>query len=291
MTNIRILVRVGLLVLLAVVILRSKYTGTQSIDSAEVLKNDSSVSQDSTSSLVSPNLEIQDSSLNDCDSVDETELVNLSESLSVISDNTLAIHRREMPAYWNLFKKSCGTNYAELESTAVKAPPPAYFFLEAAKHRGECFSMPINIRRIVKYDVPKPQAPGVNEIFEVWAWTDQAKSRPYVFLTHELPASTPIGLSINLKATFVGYFFKLQAYHSHVARPNDKPLSAPLFIGHIAPTVTALTIQQKSKTQNWIWLIAVAIVAPLIVIRVFFNSSLVRRKNVMPRPKAVRTNR
>jgi hypothetical protein len=169
--------------------------------------------------------------------------------LSLIKDNTLSIHKREMPAYWRLLSMADKSSFDDLYAASRKSPSFNDFHQLAAKHRGELVSMEINIRRVLRYDANEGNAAGLKQLYEIWGWTNQSKSWLYVIVTPDLPEGMTEGNLVDQKATFAGYFFKLQGYQSAMNKPTDRPYVAPLMIGrfHVIPS------EKKVAGVNNVW--------------------------------------
>ena len=103
-------------------------------------------------------------------------------------------------------------------------------YSSASKHRSKLFTLTVNIRKITRYETDDNPA-GVEELFEVWGWSETSKAWLYVFVTPELPPGLNADTPVNQTAKFSGYFFKLQGYQPGAAKPNAKPELAPLLIG------------------------------------------------------------
>ncbi len=209
----------------------------------------------------------------------------LTELLSIVNDNTLTIHRREMPAYWHLIRDSQHEEYAALREQARKNPAFSEFYTAASKHRGELVSMDLNVRRIVEYDaIDQNNIAGVKKLYEVWGWTEQSKSWLYVCVTPELPAGLKPGLSVNYRAEFTGYFFKLLAYHSAKPTASGKPLVAPMMIGRFGVLKPPSLARKSADPLQMIVFVVFAVVC---VAGLFIRWFLLRPTRRVPAPKAV----
>ncbi len=209
----------------------------------------------------------------------------LTELLSIVNDNTLTIHRREMPAYWHLIRDSQNEEYATLREQARKNPAFSEFYTAASKHRGELVSMDLNVRRIVEYDaIDQNNIAGVKKLYEVWGWTEQSKSWLYVCVTPELPAGLKPGPAVNYRAEFTGYFFKLLAYHSAKPTASGKPLVAPMMIGRFGVLKPPSLARKSADPLQMIVFVVFAVVC---VAGLFIRWFLLRPTRRTPVPKAV----
>ncbi len=172
----------------------------------------------------------------------------LADLYSLVKDQTLHIHAREMPAYWHLVQLAKKSDMQEMLKSARTAVKFDELYTSPKEHRGDLIRLDLNIRRVMRYPVNVPNREGIKELYEVWGWTNQAKAWMYVIITPELPPDIPVGESVQKFATFAGYFYKLQAYHPGDAKPNAPPLVAPLVVGrfHAVPFQPNLT-----ATDSW----------------------------------------
>jgi hypothetical protein len=183
---------------------------------------------------------------------EEAAKEELKEWLTVVSDNTLEMHKREMPAYWRLISLAKAETFSSMTERARKSPAFSEFFLAAPEHRGELVSLDVNVRRVLKYPVNEGNPAKVQNLYEIWGWTNQAKSWLYVFVTPELPEGSNESTLVNRTVTFTGYFFKLQGYHSGMARQNNQPLVAPLLIGKLAPHKASESSKQQPNLRFYL---------------------------------------
>jgi hypothetical protein len=154
------------------------------------------------------------------------------EQFQAISDRTIELSREEMPAYWRLFSWASHQSLDELQRRASQALVFNQFVQTPDEQRGKLFRLDLNVRRVLSYDAP-PNSAGIAKVYEVWGWTTESKAWLYVVLTAQLPPRMPVGPDVNERATFAGYFFKVQGYHAAGAGPRDQLIPAPLFIGRL----------------------------------------------------------
>lgn len=185
----------------------------------------------------------------------DTQL-ELRDLLSIVSDNTLLIHKREMPAYWRLLSISMAEDYGTQYEKARRNPSLNEFHTAAAKHRGELVSLNLNIRRVVQYDAIDANNPAnVKQLYEVWGWTEQSKSWLYVCVTPELPPGMQVGEAVSFRAQFTGYFFKMLAYHSAKPTSSGMPRVAPMLIGRFSTERLAPLRPASDPLQVFIWVV------------------------------------
>jgi hypothetical protein len=191
--------------------------------------------------------------------LDPDERAAAAEQFQAISDRTIELSREEMPAYWRLFSWIIHQSLDDLKRRANPAPVLNQFIQTPDEQRGKLFQLDLNVRRVLSFDAP-PNSAGIEKVYEVWGWTSESKAWLYVVLTAQLPHGMPVGPDVNERATFAGYFFKLQGYHAAGAGPHDKPLVAPLLIGRLdwKPAVPV----SLSHDDFW-WLLVLAGIAAL----------------------------
>ncbi len=87
-------------------------------------------------------------------------------------------------------------------------------------------------------------------LYEVWGWTEESRSWPYVGVVLDLPKGMPIGANVYEQVTLVGYFFKMQGYLEAGAKPRAAPLQAPLFVGRLIWRPAA---KPQARSSDWSW--------------------------------------
>jgi hypothetical protein len=202
-------------------------------------------------------------------SEDERAQAQLKDWLGIVTDKSLQMHPRENPAYYRLLKMAKEQTAEQMQQKARRDRRFNDFYTSAAAHRGELVQIELNVRRIVSFPVEEANEAEVAQLYELWGWSEEAKAWLYVAVTPELPDGMPTGTTVEERVTFLGYFFKLQGYHEAGAKPNARPLFAPLLIGrliwHPAPV-------RESRDPAWMWYVlagAVVVIAGIIVVRVF----------------------
>jgi len=193
--------------------------------------------------------------------LDPDERATAQEQFQALSDFTLGMGREEMPAYWRLFRWSKNQPLAQLEQRADKNVLFNQFIDRNTRdaQRGKLFRLDLTVRRILSYPAAENSA-GVEKVYEILGTTDQSQAWFYMLLTDELPPGMPEGARIHERATFVGYFLKVQGYQHAGAGPTDKPLPAPLLIGRLQWRPAQVAAAQsdweflwKAKNSPWVW--------------------------------------
>jgi len=193
--------------------------------------------------------------------LDGEEQAEVEEQFQALSDFSLGMAPEEMPAYWRMFRWTNRQTFEQMRQRAEQKPLFNQFVQFRDKHRGKLFRLDLTVRQVLAYPAAKNSA-DVKEVFEISGTTEQSQAWYYMVLTSDLPSGMPRG-KINERATFVGYFLKVQGYQPGGASPNDKPLPAPLLIGRLqwrpAPTAAPQSdweLVWNARNSRWIWWIA-----------------------------------
>ncbi len=164
-----------------------------------------------------------------------------------------------MNAYKRLVKWVRNQPWEALEKRAKKNPIFDEFNANPAKHRFQLFELDLDVRLVRNLDKVKDLD---QPLSEVWGVTAESRDHLYDAVVVDLPAAMPTG-DVFEKAKVVGYFFKLQGYEPGNARPNAKPLLAPLFIGRIQWQPAAVPAVQASDWKWGLGAVAVIVVVAL----------------------------
>ena len=188
--------------------------------------------------------------------------------LSVVTDNSLRMAKREMPAYWELVRKTANSSFNELYEVSNSRTKFNDFYSEPAKHRGELVTLDIVVRRVTKFDAESGNSAGIKSVYEIWGSTDQSQAWLYVFITNALPEGFDEETLLRKKASFAGYFLKLLAYQPGSASPNAKPLLAPLLVGRFKdiPQATPITKSDPPWWSTW------EVTSIIVLLTVFFTA-------------------
>jgi hypothetical protein len=202
--------------------------------------------------------------------------------LSVVTDNALRMSKREMPAYWELVRKTSKASFQKLHDSANSKIKFNELYGNPSKHRGELIAREIVVRRVTRYEAEPSNKAGVNEVYEIWGSTDQSHAWLYVFITNKLPEGFNEESMLKKRMQFAGYFFKLLAYQPGGAPPNAKPLLAPMLIGklHSSAIATPTTIDDTPWWANWGLSSFIVLLAAFLTLRVFLSGSLGRSKKI-----------
>ena len=101
-------------------------------------------------------------------------------------------------------------------------------FVDVFTHPDECLGMPItvtgHVRRCVSYR-PQEDPLGLDELHELWLFTEHSQRNPLVIVCTALPADFPTTARTVDNVTVTGYFFKLYRYTA-----DDSDRLAPMLL-------------------------------------------------------------
>ena len=127
--------------------------------------------------------------------------------------------------------------------------------------------------------------PGGERLYEVWGMRSDSGNRLYDAMVIDLPKELHVG-KVWEKAKVVGYFLKLQGYEPGDAKPNARPLVAPLLIGRMKWEPTVIP---PVKSSDWTWgLVAVAVL--VVVAAVLGFATMGRDRQIAMAPLGLSRN-
>jgi hypothetical protein len=174
---------------------------------------------------------------------DGDALLKLRKSLGVVEDKT-ELQPHEMLAYWQLMAWSRTRPLADFEKTAQRDVPFAQLWAEPDVFRGHALRLRMHVRRILKFTT-KENPLGLNEVYELWGWTEDSRSYPFVVVLPELPAGLKVGTDVSGEVVFVGYFLKWMKYQTF---DTQKKNFSPLLVGRCRTVATA---GPRSAAAGW----------------------------------------
>lgn len=174
---------------------------------------------------------------------DGDALLKLRKSLGVVEDKT-PLQPHEMLAYWQLMAWSRTRPFADFEKTAQRDVPFAQLWAEPDLFRGHAIRLRMHVRRILKFTVEKNPLE-LKEVFELWGWTEDSRSYPFVVVLPELPAGLKVGTDVSGEVVFVGYFLKWMSYQTF---DTKKVNYSPLLVGRCRTVAAA---GPRSAASGW----------------------------------------
>jgi len=205
--------------------------------------------------------------------------------LSLVVDNSVRMSKREMPAYWELVRKTSRASFQKLHESANTKIKFNDLYGNPAQHRGELIALDIVVRRVTRCDVVPENNADANGVYEIWGSTDQSHAWLYVFITEALPDGFNEESILKKRIQFAGYFLKLLAYQPGSASPNATPLLAPLLIGRLDTVQQATPISTNSLPWWATWGLSsfIILTAAFLSLRVFLSVGQSRKTVEAPR--------
>jgi len=188
-----------------------------------------------------------------------------------ILDKATLIRGYELPAYWRVLDWVQSQSLADFKGRTLPEVPFQDFIHHPSKYRGRPVRVDLQVQRVLSFE---PEGGGKNskpkKLYELWGMPTALDGWLYVVVTPELPPGFPAGKDVEVRTTVYGYFFKLQGYQPFGAKPNARPLVAPLIMGRVVPiAVVAGPTPQSAALSGVVLLIGgvilVAVVAAGIV--------------------------
>jgi hypothetical protein len=153
---------------------------------------------------------------------DTEEKEALEEEFEAVSDKA-PLAAEEMFLYWRLLRWARSQSFADMRSHARREVLYTQLWQQPEKYRGQLISLRVHLVRSLEYEVPANPA-GFKQVCEVWAWTDESQSFPYVAVLVERPSALKLGENIGQDGNFVGYFLKTMAYTDKQGERRASPL-------------------------------------------------------------------
>lgn len=203
---------------------------------------------------------------------DQEEAEAFQEEAQAITDHTLSILPEEMFAYSRLVQWVINQPVWAMRSRARTDVLFSDLMHSPESYRGTLLELTLNARMIRKYEDPRLLA---FPLYEIWGFTSSSGAWLYCAVVVDLPEGLKIGTRIHERIRVVGYFLKLQGYYPGKARPDSRPLSAPLVIGRIA-WASAAPPERHGTAWLWAWALLGAFV--LLVALRFALLGLARRR-------------
>jgi hypothetical protein len=215
---------------------------------------------------------------------DSEEAGEMDNERQALTDNTTYIQKEEMFAYTRAVRWVANQPLELLRKRAKKDVIYDQFIADPEEMRFQLVQLDLNVRLVRKCDILGPNG---EELSELWGYTDESGDHLYDAVVLDRPKDIPLG-KVFEKAKVFGYFFKLQGYEPGGAKPNARPLIAPLIIGRVfwQPAVVP-----KVETTDWTGgLIALAVVVGVGVVWYFImgrkSTTLIPASTVSSNPDA-----
>jgi hypothetical protein len=198
-----------------------------------------------------------------------------------MSDQSTLIQGVELPAYRRLFKWITSQSTEDL---ARRNPPDAVFqqlTQHSDKYRGDLLTLELTVRRVEKDPVAAANPAGVEHVYQLWGWPTSGRGWLYVVVTPELPPGFPEGADVYQTVRVYGYFFKLQGYQPANAKPNARPLVAPLIVGKLVWQPNTPTANPAEQALSLVFLVGGGLIV-LCAIGYWFVAARRKKKRLPP---------
>jgi hypothetical protein len=193
-----------------------------------------------------------------------------------VTDKT-TIQVRESTAYATLLQRTRDTPSAELASKAHRDIFFANLWGQPQHFRGVPIHLEGTAKKVLTHEVATSMSPK-GRLYEVWVYSDENQSSPYVVTIEDPPTGLMVGYELNLRVTVDAYFLKLLLYQA-----GDGFRAAPMLVGRMrwkpAPVAASPIVELNKFTRQNMIAIVVTLLLGYIVIRVIFQF----RKFMVPR--------
>src|SRR5215469_9815097 len=178
---------------------------------------------------------------------DEEEQEALKKELEIVSDKA-ALSREEMFSYWRLLRWARSQSFADMRSHARRDVLYTQLWEQPEKYRGQLISLRLHLVRSLEHKETGNPA-GFQQTYEVWAWTDESQTFPYVAVLVERPGGLKLGENVGQDGNFVGYFLKTMAYTDK----QGERRASPLLLGRLQldERRAAATSQPADQVAFW----------------------------------------
>ena len=153
--------------------------------------------------------------------------------LELVRDRT-PLKPGEMAAYWRFMRWARAQPQRDLERRAQSGVPTLQIWEQPGRYRGKPIRLSLHVKRVLHFEAPANPV-GVKDVYEIWGWTDDSLSQPYVVVVPELPQGLKVGADVSGEIVFAGYFLKNMAYE---AVENHR--AAPLLVGRARTTTPSV---------------------------------------------------
>ncbi len=183
-----------------------------------------------------------------------------------ILDKTTSIHSYEMPAYWRVMDWVQSQSLADFQGRSLPEVPFQNFIQHPGKYRGRPVRVELNVQKVLSIDLDDTgNGSRPKKLYELWGLPTELDGYYYVVVTPELPRGFPVGKQVDVTTTVYGYFFKLQGYIPFDAKPDARPLLAPLIIGRVAPVSVVAVSPPWNPMSNIVLLVGGGILVVVII--------------------------
>ena len=134
---------------------------------------------------------------------------------------------RESAAYATLLQRTRETPPKELGSQARRDVFWTQLWERPQAYRAVPIHLEGTVKKVLTYEVGPAMSPR-GRLHDVWFYSDENRSFPYVVVVEDPPPGLVVGYELNLRASFDAYFLKLLKYQA-----GDTARAAPMLVGRM----------------------------------------------------------
>jgi hypothetical protein len=180
------------------------------------------------------------------------------------------IEIRDSAAYATLLQRTRETPPDELTRQARRDVFWTQLYERPAAYRGVPIHLEGTARKVLTHEVGPSMSPK-GRLYEVWFFSDENRSFPYVVTIEDPPPGLAVGHDVSLRMTVDAYFLKQMSY-----RAADVARWAPMLVGrmHLTPAqpeAPAPMVELRDLMQKHGLTILVVLLVGYIGLRAFFQ--------------------
>lgn len=183
---------------------------------------------------------------------DPEAMKDFKSKLELLTDRA-PLRGREMSLYWKLMEWCRTEPIKSLEARSDATTSFSQIWEQPEHYRAKLIRLRMHVRRVLKYEAPENPL-GMKTAYEIWGWTEDSKSYPYVIVVPELPPGLRVGPDVRGEIVFVGYFFKIISYTAF-----DVPRGAPMLIGRVRHAATAVAGEPLNSPSSLMMIATMAV--------------------------------
>jgi hypothetical protein len=177
---------------------------------------------------------------------------------------------RESAAYAILLQRARETPPKELASQARRDVFWSQLWDRPQAYRGVPIHLEGTAKKVLTHEVGPAMSPK-GRLYEVWFYSDENRTFPYVVSIEDPPPGLVIGHELHLRVKVDAYFFKLLRYHA-----ADVPRAAPMLVGRMQwiPALAeapAPMVELRNWSRKDGFVILLGVLVAYMLLRAFFQ--------------------
>ncbi len=199
-------------------------------------------------------------------------------TLGEIQHRSVGIRPQEAGAYYQVLFHAARLDYSRQKRMAREflerrshqvmqnrdKSKPFPVFVDLFQHPEAYHGKLVTLRGDARKIVPSKAGPnpfGLEQLYEIWLYTDDSQSNPAVVITTSIPEGMPIGDNIMQRVEATGFFFKLYGYHA-----RDVLRVAPMVLGN---RLEWLPGSQPGRMNNVTVVMAICLAVGVLILAVW----------------------